>query len=117
MSEFGQFTTKGLERWGFCFSFGLFFTTKIDLVLIFKIKILLRILSGKVRIDFCKNLIAGRLQVDTQTGENTGGHSVAFTEKTKENMLGSNVGMIQLFRFLVCESEDLFNTWGVWDVG
>ena len=73
-------------------------------------------ISGKVRVEFTKDLVAGTLDVDIEVLENTRGNSVSLAKQSEKNVLGPDVAVIEGFRFLSGEGEDLLDAWGVGDV-
>ena len=117
LRKFGEIATESLQGRSLGFAFGIFLILHLHFVIILEIEIILGIFSSKIRINLGEHLVAGRLEIHAQAGENTGRHSFAFAEQTKENVFGPNVRMVKLLGLLVCQGENLFHTGCIGNVG
>ena len=50
---------------------------------------------GEIGVEFLEDLVAGALDVDFETFEHAGGHTLALAQEAKEDVLGADVGMVE----------------------
>ena len=74
------------------------------------------LIGSKIRIEFLENFITGALDVDLEIFQNAGGDTLAFAEKTQQDVLGAHIRVLQALGFLTRQCEDFFDARGVGDI-
>src|ERR1017187_439271 len=64
---------------------------------------------GEVGIEFLENLIAASLDINVERLQDARRRAFAFAEQAEQNVLGADVIVIELFRFLLRQRENLFH--------
>src|ERR1700674_4724077 len=64
--------------------------------------------NAGVLTSFFEDFVAAPLDIYFQTLEDTRRNAFTFTQKSQQNVLGPNVGMIERFRFLARERKNFF---------
>ncbi len=62
----------------------------------------------KIGIEFLQNLVAGPLDIDLEALQNPGGDALTFAEQAEQNVLGSDVGMIEGLASLPASARTFF---------
>ncbi len=76
----------------------------------------LRFRWREIRIELLQNFVPRALDVDLEALEHARGHPFAFPQKSKQNVLGADIGMIERLRFLAGERQNFFHPRGVGNV-
>src|SRR2546423_3430967 len=64
-----------------------------------------------------QRLGACRIEVDPSVGQNLRGDAFLFSEEPQQQMLGSDVAVVELASFAHCELEDFLRPRCIWKVG
>ena len=120
LSEFGQVAAEGAQGG----HFAVFFPAPGRGRLLATFRRLAKCLRGafffvagsEIRIQFLEDFLAGAFNVDVQRLQHTGGHSFSFTEQTEQNMLSTDITVIQGARFFTSQSEHFFHPRSIRDI-
>ena len=72
-----------------------------------QLRIVLR--RGKIRVELLQDLVARPLDIDFETLQDPGGDAFAFAQKTEQDVLGADVGMIESAGLFAGQREHLLD--------
>jgi hypothetical protein len=74
------------------------------------------LLPGEIRVQLLQNLRARLLDVNVQGLQHPRGHSVPLAQQAQQNVLGADIGVVQVFGFFGGKGQHLLHPRGVGDV-
>ncbi len=113
-SKLGEIPAKGAESRSFRLALTI---TLHRLFLVLKpLKFFIRFLGRKIWVNFGQNLITRPLDIHVQSLEDSRGNPFPLTEQAKQNMLSSNIRVVESLCLLVRESQHFFHSRSVGNI-